>query len=311
MAGVWIRRPAVKEPFDIRGSAQPDNHNPTAAGMQLGDASSKFDCPVCLESFNESDPNAVYTTSCGHKICRTCLDKCLQTSMACPICRNVLLNEKAQLGFPFREDNMLGLFILNPSFFAVPGSTVLLRVFEPRYLILVKRCIRDGTCFGLQAGFRSRRGVLIAIKRHRELPEGHIIMEGLVVARYEAFDGSCEPVEEPDTFGLYRMRSRILVDRELSSGDQETMLNLNRRADELLQERFNELSRYEKDVIGKICGSRPSSSSYEFSFWLLGALYSPESKADMLFNPNAVDRITFCIKLLEENQPFECLLENQ
>jgi Lon protease-like protein len=269
----------------------------------------RSDCPVCLESFVDTDESVWYVTSCGHRICKLCMDKCLHNAVACPICRHLLLNEKALLGFP--KTNLLGLFILNPTFFAVPGSTVLLRVFEPRYLILVKRCIATDTCFGLQAGFKAKRGVLISIKRHRELPEGHIIMEGLAVARYEAFDSTCEPEEEPETFGLYQMQSKIAADNEHKDDEtREVYRALAKRAEELLQLRIAEFSRYDKEVILKICGVCPSSSSYEFSFWLLGALYSPIPKADILFNKDVVERMKFCLKLLEDSQPFECLMED-
>lgn len=317
MAGVWIRRAPVKEPVDVpqhEHQRQTINHIDSKTDVTMQDVSMRSetfsDCPVCMESFSEENDYLWYVTSCGHRICNSCMEKCLINSLACPICRNLLLNEKALLGFP--KFNMLGLFILNPSFFAVPGSTVLLRVFEPRYLILVKRCIASNTCFGLQAGFRAKRGVLISIRRHRELPEGHIIMEGLVVARYEAFDPSCEPEEEPETFGLYQMKSRIVVDNEHKDNEtREIYTSLAKRAEELLHSRVAEFSRYDKEMVLKICGVCPSSSSYEFSFWLLGALHSPQPKADILFDNDVIKRMKFCLKLLEDSQPFECLMEDR
>ena len=269
----------------------------------------KFECPVCYESMSDSDATT-YTSSCGHKTCRACFHQILKATMACPICRQPLLNEKAQISFP--DSKLLGLFILNPSFFAVPGSTVLLRVFEPRYLILVRRCIQNDQLFGLQAGFKARRGVLISIRRHRDLPEGHIIMEGLVVGRYEAFDATSNPVEEPETFGLYRMKSRILADHPIASAeDEEQAQILSKRAEDLLKHRFDELSRYDKEVINKICGTCPYSSTYEFSFWLLGALFSPEPKMPILFSPNVIERLQYCIQLMEADQPFECLMAEE
>jgi Ring finger domain len=287
MAGVWIKRAPVREP-----------HDPLIPEV-------KYECPVCYETFVDNEVTS-YTASCGHKTCRTCFQHIVKTSMACPICRQLLLNERARLCFP--DSKMLGLFILNPSFFAVPGSTVLLRVFEPRYLILIKRCIETDTLFGLQAGFKARRGVLIAIRRHRELPEGHIIMEGMAVARYEAFDDHSSPLEEPDTFGLYRMKSKIVCDQEMRVETEEALV-LSKRADELLKKRLDELSRYDKEVINRICGTIPSPSTYEFSFWLLGALHSTEPKAHVLFSTSVTERLKYCVRLLEEDQPFECLME--
>jgi Lon protease-like protein len=289
MAGVWIRRPPVQEP--------------------LGDNSekAKYECPVCFESFTELEVPS-FTTSCGHKTCHNCIEKCLETSMSCPICRHLLLNEKARLCFP--ADEILGLFILNPSFFAVPGATVLLRVFEPRYLILIKRCISNGTVFGIQSGHNAKRGVLVSIRRYRELPEGHIIMEGLVVSRYVAADASTTPVEEPETYGLYVMKSRVLSDVE-NMDQKDQLKTVCKQAEDILNRKMDELSRHDKEVIQKICGRIPSPSSYEFSFWILGALKSDEPKANILFCPNALDRMNFCLKMLVKDEPFECLMDEQ
>lgn len=290
MAGVWIRRAPALEPHDP--------HLPEI----------KYECPVCYENVLDN-PVASHTAACGHKTCRSCFSQIIKSTMSCPICRHVMLLEKARAAFP--PSKMLGLFVLNPAFFAVPGATVLLRVFEPRYIFLIKRCIETDTLFGLQAGFRARRGVLIAIRRHRELPEGHIIIEGMAVARYVAFDDSAEPQEEPETFGLYRLKSRILFDLDERTEDPLAVRTLVTKADELLRQRMDELSRYDKEVISKICGATPSASTDEFSFWLLGALYSPEPKSEVLFSSSVVERLSFCIKLMEEEQPFECLMEEE
>ena len=44
----------------------------------------KIECPICLEVIQEGRLNI---TRCGHKYCKTCLDKIKNTTKECAVCR--------------------------------------------------------------------------------------------------------------------------------------------------------------------------------------------------------------------------------
>jgi len=44
-----------------------------------------FECTLCCRLFWQP-----VTTPCGHSFCRTCLDRCLDYSPACPLCKTSL-----------------------------------------------------------------------------------------------------------------------------------------------------------------------------------------------------------------------------
>lgn len=47
------------------------------------------ECPVCLESYNEKE-NAPLLLTCGHAVCRSCVNKAWERKIPCYICRNEL-----------------------------------------------------------------------------------------------------------------------------------------------------------------------------------------------------------------------------
>jgi hypothetical protein len=129
---------------------------------------SELDCQVCYALF--LDP---LTTSCGHTFCRRCLQRVLDHSECCPICRRTLAiapsltksqypsNKRlvslisglcpdvisARLEAVKLEDvNRMGeldtpLFICTLSFPAMP---TFLHIFEPRYRLMIRRAIETG-----------------------------------------------------------------------------------------------------------------------------------------------------------------------
>lgn len=46
-----------------------------------------MECPVCMDQMASS------TTICGHNFCESCLSKVVTTSLFCPLCRGILLDE--------------------------------------------------------------------------------------------------------------------------------------------------------------------------------------------------------------------------
>ncbi|KAF1959637.1 ATP-dependent protease-like protein [Byssothecium circinans] len=131
----------------------------------------ELDCLVCYNMM--LDPT---TTSCGHTFCRRCLARVMDHSNICPLCRrdlhiaaslqnkgsNTLLNSFQNALCPdlviarkraveaeeqvANEDMSLPLFVCTLS---LPTMPTFLHVFEPRYRLMMRRCMEGNKLFGM------------------------------------------------------------------------------------------------------------------------------------------------------------------
>ncbi|OBT77969.1 hypothetical protein VF21_04348 [Pseudogymnoascus sp. 05NY08] len=134
---------------------------------------SEFDCQICYAIY--LDP---LTTTCGHTFCRKCLQRVLDHSSYCPICRRLLdlshtisptqYPSNARLASllaglwpslvtarrallateesPFPPDLDLPLFVSTISF---PTMPTFIHVFEPRYRLMMRRVLDSDRRFGM------------------------------------------------------------------------------------------------------------------------------------------------------------------
>ncbi|KFY86675.1 hypothetical protein V500_07471 [Pseudogymnoascus sp. VKM F-4518 (FW-2643)] len=134
---------------------------------------SEFDCQICYAIY--LDP---LTTTCGHTFCRKCLQRVLDHSSYCPICRRLLdlshtispsqypTNKRlaslltglwpslltarralfATEESPTPTDLDLPLFVLTISF---PTMPTFLHIFEPRYRLMMRRVLDSDRRFGM------------------------------------------------------------------------------------------------------------------------------------------------------------------
>lgn len=134
---------------------------------------SEFDCQICYAIY--LDP---LTTTCGHTFCRKCLQRVLDHSSYCPICRrlldlshtiypaqypsnarlvsllaglwpSLLTTRRALLATeesPSSPDLDLPLFVCTISF---PTMPTFLHVFEPRYRLMMRRVLDSDRRFGM------------------------------------------------------------------------------------------------------------------------------------------------------------------
>lgn len=142
-----------------------------------------FECTLCLQLFLDA-----VTTPCGHSFCSTCLASALRRRSACPLCRRamhthappatVVLNEYIRKMYPKalekrrneqlqREESTadtprtndgprtVGLFVMET---VLPGQSLQLHIFEPRYRLLVRRALERDNKIGLAAA-SSHNGV--------------------------------------------------------------------------------------------------------------------------------------------------------
>ncbi|KAK3110238.1 hypothetical protein LTR53_015666 [Teratosphaeriaceae sp. CCFEE 6253] len=131
----------------------------------------EVDCQVCYNLM--LDP---VTTPCGHTLCRKCLARTLDHSLHCPVCRRglalppslqaqpsnativELLNGLCPDSVATRADTVaqeerpgegeldVPLFICTLGF---PHQPTFLRIFEPRYRLMLRRCAEGNREFGM------------------------------------------------------------------------------------------------------------------------------------------------------------------
>lgn len=129
------------------------------------------DCQVCYNLL--LDP---VTTPCGHTLCRICLTRTLDHSLHCPVCRRGLGLPPSLLGHPsnktltslldalcpqtvasrrqaITQEETGGEGTLNTPLFVCalgfPNTPTFLRIFEPRYRLMLRRCLEGNREFGM------------------------------------------------------------------------------------------------------------------------------------------------------------------
>ena len=180
-------------------------------------ARTEVDCQVCYAIF--LDP---LTTTCGHTFCRTCVQRMLDHSDLCPICRRSLSiqPQAAADGLPSNERltklingfwadvvalraqayrleqqaNNNGfdipLFVCTLSF---PHMPTFLHVFEPRYRLMIRRAMEGNRTFGMvlpslspnpDGPDFSEYGTLLRIINIEYFPDGRSLLETRGVSRF-------------------------------------------------------------------------------------------------------------------------------
>ncbi|KAI0036838.1 PUA-like domain-containing protein [Vararia minispora EC-137] len=162
-------------------------------------------CEICLLLFYRP-----LTTPCQHTFCSKCLQRSLDHSDQCPLCRHSLAGfayhqvqpcnqivlsiiqkvfpevyaERGRLIEQEEHDARLDtpIFICQLSF---PGMPTFLHFFEPRYRLMLRRCLESpNPCFGMIApprptlhGEGNNYGTMLEIRSVRMLPDGRSMVE--------------------------------------------------------------------------------------------------------------------------------------
>jgi len=145
----------------------PAPHDPARRRTVPRESGDDLECVLCMKLFFEP-----VTTSCGHTFCRSCLARALDHKNKCPMCRTVimikpdshpvtLVLEKLLLKhFPeeyaerrnelsqnvHQASGLLPLFVMD---IVLPGQRVPLNIFEPRYRLMMRRCMDGNRRFGM------------------------------------------------------------------------------------------------------------------------------------------------------------------
>ena len=165
-----------------------------------------FQCPLCCKLLFEP-----VTTPCGHSFCRGCLVRSLDHANRCPMCRTVLHVSSQKHPISVSLQNMLTqhfwsetnerqaekiesvnhgpcvlpLFVVD---FVLPGQTIALNCFEPRYLLMVRRCLDGDRRFGVLSNTAPTHdkelGCEVEIHDSRQLHDGRYHIQVKVLRRF-------------------------------------------------------------------------------------------------------------------------------
>ncbi|XP_053092309.1 LOW QUALITY PROTEIN: LON peptidase N-terminal domain and ring finger 1, like [Pangasianodon hypophthalmus] len=164
-----------------------------------------FECSLCMRLFYEP-----VTTPCGHSFCKNCLQRSLDHSPQCPLCKESLRLYLASRRFSITRvlddiikrylseehaarqkihndetkelsdlENNVPIFVCTMAYPTVPCP---LHVFEPRYRLMIRRCIETGTRqFGMcisdtHKGFADF-GCMLHIRNVHFLPDGRSVVD--------------------------------------------------------------------------------------------------------------------------------------
>ena len=160
-AGAGATEAAAAAGADTKPASSP------AKRKRLAVSSVDFECSLCTLLFFEP-----VTTSCGHTFCRGCLVRSLDFNNRCPMCRTVLhitarkhpvtvsiqdvischLGEELagrknlDTEHNLQDGDTLPIFALD---YVCPGQLMALNIFEPRYRLMVRRCLDGSRKFGM------------------------------------------------------------------------------------------------------------------------------------------------------------------
>jgi len=184
------------------------------------------ECQVCYGLM--IDP---LTTVCGHTFCRKCLARVLDHSTLCPACRRplpmrpgvttepsnkrlshaiagLLPDELATRVLAIQQEEEAideeGWMPLFPCTLAYPAMPTFLHVFEPRYRLMVRRAMENGSRkFGMMMyngrgvpqgslgrSFFMQYGTVLHISRVEVLPDGRSILETQGLYRFKILESS-------------------------------------------------------------------------------------------------------------------------
>ncbi|XP_036373313.1 LON peptidase N-terminal domain and RING finger protein 1-like [Megalops cyprinoides] len=183
-----------------------------------------FECSLCMRLFYEP-----VTTPCGHTFCKSCLERCLDHTPQCPLCKESLKVYLASRKYNVTSvlENVMKQYLTEehlerqkshteetkelsdltksvPIFvctMAYPTVPCPLHVFEPRYRLMIRRCMETGTKqFGMCAndprkGFADY-GCMLQIRSLHFLPDGRSVVDTVGGKRFRVLsrsmkDGYC------------------------------------------------------------------------------------------------------------------------
>ncbi|KAM9584816.1 LON peptidase N-terminal domain and RING finger protein 2 [Trichechus inunguis] len=171
-----------------------------------------FECSLCMRLLFQP-----VTTPCGHMFCRKCFECSLDRASHCPLCKETLsefllsrnfnittlaeelisqyLSDDLSKRKKIYDEEMLELSNLTRDVpilvytVAFPTVICLLHVSEPRYRLMIRRCMETGTkrfgmCLSTENAGISEYGCMLEIQGTRSFPDGSIDVDAIGVSRF-------------------------------------------------------------------------------------------------------------------------------
>ncbi|PKU36211.1 lon peptidase n-terminal domain and ring finger protein 2 [Limosa lapponica baueri] len=270
---------------------------------------SDFECSLCMRLFYEP-----VTTPCGHTFCLKCLERCLDHNPHCPLCKEKLseflasrtykktvlteelivryLPEELSERKKVYEEEMKELSNLNkdvPIFvctMAFPTIPCPLHVFEPRYRLMIRRCMETGTKqFGMcladdLKGFADH-GCILEIRDVKFFPDGRSVVDTVGVRRFRV-------LSHGQRDGYNTANIEYLEDKKVEGPEYEELVRLHDSVYDQAVAWFTSLKDNMKVQILNHFGSMPgkepepqSNPSGPAWYWWLLAVLPLENRAQL------------------------------
>lgn len=179
-----------------------------------------FECSLCLRMLYQPT-----TTPCGHTFCRGCLDRCLDYSQACPLCKQSLteyqaseqknvtytLVELMEMYLPsdylerqqihrkeleqvashaFKDGGEIPVFVCT---IALPTIPCPLHIFEPRYRLMIRQVMESGArqfgmCLADDENEFADYGCMLEINQLEYLPDGRCVLGTVGGRRFKVLE---------------------------------------------------------------------------------------------------------------------------
>uniref|UniRef100_A0A3B3TKW8 LON peptidase N-terminal domain and ring finger 1 n=1 Tax=Poecilia latipinna TaxID=48699 RepID=A0A3B3TKW8_9TELE len=199
-----------------------------------------LECSLCMRLFYEP-----VTTPCGHTFCKNCLERCLDHTPQCPLCKeslreylacrkfivtsvlDVLIKQLFSQEYEDRtkthleENRELSNLTKNVPIFvctmAYPTVPCPLHVFEPRYRLMIRRCMDTGTRqFGMcisdaQKGFADY-GCMLIVRSVHFLPDGRSVVDTIGGKRFRVLSRAMK--DGYNTADIEHLEDTRVEDRE-------------------------------------------------------------------------------------------------
>ncbi|XP_076018963.1 LON peptidase N-terminal domain and RING finger protein 1 [Genypterus blacodes] len=290
---------------------------------------SDIECPLCIRLFFEP-----VTTPCGHTFCKNCIERSLDHNFRCPLCKQplqdyfknrkysptVLLQEIMSRLFPaqlaerkqIHETEMAELSNLTkniPIFVctvAYPGVPCPLHIFEPRYRLMMRRCMETGTKkFGMCSyepgkGFADN-GCMLEIHSLEQLPDGRSYVDTVGGSRFKV-------LRRGQKDGYHTADIEYLEDLKVDGDELELLQRLHDSVHQQAQDWYQRLGSRVREQINRQYGNMPdqeeniqaSSNGPAWCWWLLSVLQlDPAYQTTVLSLTSLNDRLGHLRLVLE------------
>ncbi|ODM99626.1 LON peptidase N-terminal domain and RING finger protein 3, partial [Orchesella cincta] len=276
---------------------------------------SDVECSLCYRLLFQP-----VSTGCGHTFCRCCLERCMDHNPACPLCKTSLQNYLANRDHSVTEflesairsflpneyeerlkqhleelnavpsagkslDVDIPIFVCTMAFPTIPCP---LHVFEPRYRLMIRRCMENGTnkfgmcCYAADGEHNyGDVGTLLEIRNIRYFSDGRSVVDTMGCRRFRVLRKSMVD-------GYNAAKIELLQDRPISETDMPIINELHDKVFKEANEWLQSIGQVRRQRIHSHFGLMPSPTDDwrdspdgpSWTWWLL-AILPLDSKAQL------------------------------